>query len=248
MNILFGIILTVLMCNMACAQNHNNSNCIPAPRNDWSKHRCKHMTNLAKKQKNGQTVPLLLLGDSITQLWHFPKGTKYPGGLDSWNKHFKPIGAVNFGISGDLNENLLWRITTGEQLKINPKIIVLLIGTNNLHGKNTNSAEQAARGIKLITDTIKKKLPTTKVLLLGILPRTWPPSAVEKVKEINKIIAKYADNQHIFYFDAGPALLDKNGKVSKKIFRDGLHLSSKGYEIFAQALLPEINKILKSKE
>ena len=237
---ILGIIVVLLLGNAIQGQDANPAS-VPAIRDDWSVAVCKQMTDQAKAQKEGQTVSLLFLGDSITQLWLFSPDHKNPGGLDSWNKYFKPMGAVNFGIAGDRIEHLLWRITAGEQLKINPKIIVLLIGTNNLQGGC--SATQSADGIRKILDTIRLNSPDSKVLLLGILPRSWDEAAVKKVGEVNSIIAGYADNKQVFYFDAGPSLLDKDAKISKEIFRDGLHLSPQGYEIFAQVLLPEIKKL-----
>ncbi|MEI6422371.1 MAG: GDSL-type esterase/lipase family protein [Lentisphaerota bacterium] len=105
------------------------------------------------------------------------------------------------------------------------------------------SATQSADGIRKILDTIRVNSPDSKVLLLGILPRSWDEAAVKKVGEVNSIIIEYADNKQVFYFDAGPSLLDKDAKISKEIFRDGLHLSPQGYEIFAQVLLPEIKKL-----
>ena len=236
------IIAVLLLGNVIHGQDVNPAS-VPAARNDWSAAGSKQMTDRAKAQRDDQTVPVLFLGDSITQMWLWPQDYKFPGGLDAWNKYFKPMGAVNFGMSGDLTGHLLWRITDGEQLKINPKIIVLLIGTNNLHGAAPCSATQVAEGIKVIIDIIRKKSPDSKVLLLGILPRSWDEAAVKKVGEVNSIITRYADNKQVFYFDAGPSLLDKDGKVSKKIFRDGIHLSPQGYELFAQALLPEIKRL-----
>jgi lysophospholipase L1-like esterase len=229
-----------LIIGMGVVAQEGNPACVPVKKGEGGK----AMTARALAQKPGETVPLLLLGDSITQCWLFPKDHQFPGGLDAWNKYFVQAGAVNFGISGDRTEHLLWRITEGEQLKINPKIIVLLIGTNNLHReKKADSAEQTAEGIKLIVDTIRKKLPDCKILLLGVLPRSWDVTAKNKIPAINAIIKDYADNKHVFYFDAAPALLEKDGSISKEIFRDGLHLSPRGYELFAEALLPEIKKL-----
>jgi N-acetylglucosamine-6-sulfatase len=233
------LIFALSLCAAALAQNENPA-CVPVRKGEGGK----TMTEKALAQKPGETVPVLFLGDSITQCWLFAKDHKYPGGLDSWNKYFVPMRAENFGISGDRTEHLLWRITEGRQLEINPKIIVLLIGTNNLHReKKADSAEQTAEGIKVIVDTIRKKLPDCKILLLGVLPRSWDITAKNKVPAINAIISGYADSKHVFYFDAAPALLDKEGKTCKDIFRDGLHLSPRGYELFAEALLPKIKDL-----
>ncbi len=242
MNRVFFLILLSLTCSICLGQELNPA-CISSDHSkDWY---YKQMCKIVDAQKPGEFVPILFLGDSITYMWSIDKNDKrYPGGSDSWNKYFAPMGAVNFGISGERTEHVLWRVTDGGQLKINPKLIVLLVGTNNLHReKKADSSGQVAEGIKAILDAILHQSPHTKVLLLGILPRGWDPSAKQKVGDINAIISGYADNKQVFYFDPGPALLDKDGKISKEIFRDGLHLSPYGYELFAQALLPEIEKL-----
>lgn len=244
-NKMHGIMLGMLIATVVSAQDvpsSINPCCIPEARSDWAVATSKSMTEKAKAQTAEKTVPILFLGDSITQQWLFEATHKWPGGLDSWKKYFTPMGAVNFGISADRIEHLLWRITDGEQLQINPKIIVLLIGTNNLHGNPRCSPIQIAEGIKLTIDTITKKLPSSKILLLGLLPRNMLDTDAKNVKEINLMLAKYADGKQVFFFDAGPSL-DKDGKVSIEIFRDGIHLSPEGYELFAQLLLPEISKL-----
>ena len=237
----FDIGVFLLVCSMGWTQAANPA-CIPA---DCSKNwYYKQMCKIVNAHNQKQTVPILFIGDSITHLWLFAKDHKHHGGLDSWNKYFVSKGAVNFGITAQRTEHVLWRVTDGGQLKINPELIVLLIGTNNLHrSPRPDSAKQVAEGIKAILDVIKVKAPQSKVLLLGILPRNWDSSAKRKVGEVNAIISSYADNKRIFYFDAGPALLDKYGKISKTVFRDGIHLTPYGYELFAKTLLTEIEKI-----
>lgn len=226
------------------ASNGQNPACVPAQRDDWSADLCQQLTQQAQDEHHA-TVPVMFLGDSITQLWTFSRQEKNPGGLDSWNKYFKPMGAVNFGITGDRTEHLLQRITAGGQLKLQPQLIVLLIGTNNLHREPIpDSADQIVAGVKLIVNTIRKVSPKTRILLLGILPRTWGGDEVmQKIKAINPRLAGLADNQTVFYLDAGPSLLDKNGAITTEIFRDGLHLSPRGYEVFAETILPKLATI-----
>src|ERR1700683_5522093 len=70
-------------------------------------------------------IGVLFLGDSITELWNTT-------GRDVWARFYFNLYPANFGISGDQTQNVLWRIENGELDNINPKVVVLLIGTNNI--------------------------------------------------------------------------------------------------------------------
>ena len=229
--IAFGIIAGAFaMASTGAAQQDN-----PATKllnRDVARH--KQFLEIAKKGN----VDVVFIGDSITQGW---------GNNAAWKKNFEPLKAANFGISGDQTGHVLWRITEGGELDtIKPKVAVVMIGTNNTGG---HSAEQIAGGIKLIVETIHKKTSDTKVLLLGVFPRgsnktfEFTPQS-EKVKEINKIIAKLDDGKKVKYLDIGNQLL-KDGKLSKEIMPDALHLSAKGYDIWAEAITPTLKDMLK---
>jgi len=203
-------------------------------------------------QIDAANTDIIFLGDSITHFWAFPETRKNaPGGLEIWDKTYKPLKAVNFGLTADKIENLLWRITEGKQLEgFSPKVIVLLIGVNNTHtggGRVEMSAVQIAEGIKLIVDTIRQKQPESKILLLGVFPRGGA-AFMTKIKEINNLISAYADNQHVFFLDLCPQLLEKDGTMSKEIFRDGLHITPKGYQIWADAMNPLLFKLINKDE
>lgn len=189
---------------------------------------------------------VLFLGDSITDLWTYPADYKYPGGLNTWNEKFKDIG-TNFGLTGDKTQTVLWRLTEGKSLnEYKPKLIVLLIGINNLLQGDT--PQDTAEGIKTIVQYLRKQVPGAKILLLGILPcRKSPQHPIrEKIKETNSRISALDDGQNIYFVDIGHVFLEKDGSTTKKILRDTLHLSPKGYEIFAKALEPEIkNRLVK---
>jgi len=207
-------------------------------RTDWAAATYAMLTKRAQTEKD---IPVMFLGDSITMLWEYPRDHKYPGGLDSWNKYFKPMGASNYGVSGDTVENVLWRVTEGRQLECNPSLIVLMIGTNNLHQKPFNTSAEIVAGIDHLIQTIQKKLPKTKILLLGIFPR----SGTYPIASINEDLEDIADARGIEFMDVSGKLLQGKKEVSKEIFRDGLHLSPAGYEIWAQAILPEIVRLTK---
>jgi lysophospholipase L1-like esterase len=188
-----------------------------------------------ERAKKGD-VDLLFLGDSITQGWE-------GAGKDVWAKTFaaqhKP---ANFGIGGDRTEHVLWRITEGKELEgISPKAAVLMIGTNNT---GANSAEQIADGITAIVKELRRQKPDTQILLLGVFPRRPQPTdpARAKIKEINERIAKLDDGKHVHYLDIGSKFLEPDGSLSKDVMPDFLHLSPKGYQIWADAITPELEK------
>ncbi|MCY2928766.1 MAG: GDSL-type esterase/lipase family protein [Planctomycetota bacterium] len=185
------------------------------------------------KAKEGK-AGLMFLGDSITEQWR---------NNAVWQKHYAPLNAVNFGIGGDLTQNVLWRILNGETENAKPKVVILLIGTNNTGG---NTAEEIAAGVKANVDALRKKLPASKILVLGILPRGQEAKTPlrAKIAAVNAATKKLDDGKMVRYLDIGPKLLDKNGKLNGDVSPDALHLSEKGYQIWADAMAPLLARML----
>jgi lysophospholipase L1-like esterase len=195
----------------------------------------RHKQFLAIAKKGG--VEVVFLGDSITQGWN---------NNATWKKYFEPLKAANFGIGGDQTGHVLWRITDGGELDaIKPKVAVVMIGTNN---SGRDSAAQIAEGITLIVKTIHQKTPSTKVLLLGVFPRGEKAGTPIRAKlaEINSIIAKLDDGgKTVKYLDIGDKFLNPEKNLTKDIMPDYLHLSARGYEIWADAMMPTLQEMLK---
>src|SRR5262249_4224884 len=152
-----------------------------------------------------------------------------------FEKDFVPMKAANFGIGGDRTQHVLWRLQHGELDGIQPKVIMLMIGTNN---SGSNTAAEIADGIKAIVAEIHKRSPKPKVLLLGVFPRGEKPNpAREKLKEVNQIIAKLDDGgKTVKYLDIGDKFMQPDGTISKDIMYDFLHLTEKGYGLWADAV------------
>lgn len=190
------------------------------------------------KQGSGKIV---FLGDSITQGWG-------DTGKAAWTKHFEPMGAVNYGIGGDSTRQVLWRIEHGLLDGLSPKLVVLKIGTNNLYDDfNAGSDEEIARGVETSVKAIFAKLPTTRVLLLGILPRQndWFSSRIGK---INATISKLDDGKKVRFLDLDARFEKTPGKgdVFEELFSgDKLHLSAKGYETLAEAISPSVGELVR---
>ena len=184
--------------------------------------------------KEGKT-DLVFLGDSITQGWG--------GKKEIWDKAFGMYRPANFGIGGDRTQHVLWRITNGELDGIKPKAAVLMIGTNN---SGSDPADGIANGVTKIVETLRAKLPDTKILLLAVFPRGEKANPQrEKLKEVNTTIAKLDDGKSVFYLDIGDKFLQPDGTLTKEIMPDYLHLSTKGYQIWADSIAAKLAELMK---
>ncbi len=197
----------------------------------------RHEAKLAEKDRM-QRVDLVFLGDSITHGWE-NKGQKF------WETYYGDQHALNLGFSGDRTEHVLWRLNHGEIDGIHPKLLVLMIGTNNT-GQHMDAAEDTALGIRTLLDTIEVKLPETKILLLAIFPRGAEASDPMRVRNeaINAIIQTYADNDHVFYLNINDAFLNENGVLSKNVMSDLLHPNADQYEVWAEAIQPKLKELM----
>ena len=187
---------------------------------------------------------VLFQGDSITDGWRNGAAKKI------WDASFAPLKAANFGISGDRTHHVLWRLQNGEFEGLTlPKVVILMIGTNNIGQKeNPESAASAIAGIQAIVKEIHKRSEKTKILLLGIFPRSEKPDHVFRgmIKEINAEAAKLDDDgKTLRFLDIGEKFLKPDGTLTKEIMPDFLHLSEKGYQIWADAIKEPLAKLLK---
>src|SRR5262245_21616997 len=176
----------------------------PVPRDEkWMK---RHEAFVGIAKRGG--VDVLFLGDSITDAWG-GEGHGKGAGAKIFESEFAPLKAANFGIGGDRTQHVLWRLQNGELDGIQPKVVMLMIGTNN---SGTNTAEEIAAGITAVVKEIHKRSPQTKVLLLGVFPRGAKPNPQrDKLKEVNKVIAKLDDGgQTVRYLDIGDKFLQSD--------------------------------------
>lgn len=184
-------------------------------------------------------VGLLFLGDSITDGW--PGRSK-----ETWAK-FAPYQPANFGISGERTEDVLWRITNGELDGIDPKAVVIMIGTNNIGHFADEKPEWVAAGVKKILEVVHEKLPKARILLLGVFPRgaTKDDGKRQRVDAINALIKNFHDGKLITWLDVGPKFLDAQGNLPKEIMPDALHPNAQGYQIWYDTMWPVLEPMLK---
>ena len=155
---------------------------------------------------------------------------------------------LNIGYSGDRTEQVIWRLQHGEVDGISPRLAVIMIGTNNA-GHRQDKPEDTAAGVKAILGELRTRLPDMKCLVLAIFPRGEKTD--DPLRQLNdatnKILKTLADDQHVFFLDINAEFLDDDGTLPKDLMPDLLHPNEKGYEIWAAAMEPTIQKLLDEK-
>lgn len=208
-----------------------NSATYPAPRMDWT---TRVLLTNQKAHQIANSIQLVFDGDSITDGWQ-------GNGKAVWAERYGNLGAFDFGIGGDRTQHVLWRLAQGQVDGVHPKLIAIMIGTNNT---GTNTVEEIADGVKAIVADYRKRCPEAVILLQAIFPRAEQPTdpARAKIKAINENISKLGDGKKVIYLDFGDKFLNADGTMSREIMGDFLHPTAKGYQIWADAIQPIIDR------
>ena len=194
----------------------------------------------AQAEQEGKAIKFVMVGDSITHFWE-------QAGKDVLEKNFAQYHPLNLGFAGDRTQNCLYVINETDIFsKIDPQLVMLLIGVNNF-GWRQADVNGTAEGIRLCVNAIRQKAPNARILLLGIFPTGNTPNDQNrpKIAATNEIIKGFADNKTVFYEDIGPKFLTPTGILERDIMGDFLHPTAKGYEIWAEAIRPYVEKYCK---
>jgi beta-glucosidase len=193
----------------------------------------KRHNDLVKLVAQHPDSKLIFVGDSITDVWQW---------VPSFQKYYGQYDALDLGISGDQTEHVLYRLEHGELTGLHPKVAVVLIGTNNTW---VDTPEWIAPGVIAVVNVLHEKLPDTQVLLLAIFPRDAPDSKTRwLVEQTDRLLAEYSAPKTT-YLDIGWYFLDANGQIPRSIMKDLLHPTAAGYEIWAKAMAPTLDALLK---
>ncbi len=194
-----------------------------------------------EKSKTGK-IDVYFVGDSITRRWG---ATDYPEFLEHWRKSFFGWNAANFGWGGDRTQNILWRLKHGELDGLEPKVFVILAGTNNLHpNMSDEQIERVAGGVAAIVDCCQSKVPKATIILMSIFPRSDIPDGPKIVRKLNRLLQTMAEEREIVWLDVQRELSDEQGEARRDLFPDRLHPSLAGYQVWADALRPLLEKHL----
>jgi lysophospholipase L1-like esterase len=215
---------------------------LPAPRTDENS-KIAHQQLLEKAAKGG--IDVYFVGDSITRRWG---ATDYPELLANWKENFFGWNAADFGWGADRTENILWRLENGELDGVNPKVIVILAGTNNVGGNPGDAGKvvEITRGIAGIVHVCRRKAPGATIVLTAIFPRNDNMAVMPEIDAINASIARLADGHTVRYLNVNDRLADSDGRLLDGMMnaRDKLHPTLKGYQVWADGLKPILRELL----
>ena len=198
---------------------------------------------LVEKAKQGR-IDLYFGGDSIVRRWG---ALDYPELLANWKTNFFGWNAGNFGWGADRTQNILWRLENGELDGVNPKVIVLLAGTNNVGAEPRDEATVAeiVRGMKAILELCRRKAPGATIVLTAIFPRNDNMAVMATIDRINGQLASLADGGRVRFLDINDRLADPEGRLFDGVMNDDkLHPTIRGYQIWADALKPILRELL----
>lgn len=238
-----GLKTSTTHANLSDDNDLKNWATIPTPKleqdfYDWNQ---RHADAL--RIKDSIDPKIVLLGDSITHMWGGrPTESKHQNGKDTWATLFGDT-ALNLGFGWDRTQNLLWRIDHGELDGLNPRAVVIHIGTNNLAGTKNHKAgtpEQIAKGISVVCKRVREKLPKAKLILMAVFPRGEKPTGPfrKKIDAINSYLPKMVQTDDAILINLTDKLLTEDGILSRNVAGDFLHPAEKGYAIWANAIEP----------
>ncbi|HQT63419.1 MAG: hypothetical protein B7Z75_10910 [Acidocella sp. 20-57-95] len=242
------LLLATLCLLPLVAQAKTNLATIPIDRNDlpWWKARFAETLTEAKAHPQAQ---IIWLGDSITQYWQ-RKGTHgYDNVLPVWQKYYAPYNALDFGFIGDTTSSLIWRLDHGQVARLDPRLVIILIGANNL-GKPHWDAAMTVPGIETVVSKTHADLPDAHILLLGVLPSIRSLWVDEQTRTINKALAThYASDTTVTFLDVSP-VLTVNGKTDASLYVDpkmtppepALHPDAEGMARIAAFIEPTVKR------
>jgi len=215
---------------------------VPAPRGDPNS-MLAHEQLVAKAHAG--RIDLYFLGDSITRRWGC-SDPQYAEMLANWRANFSGWNAGNFGWGADLIQHMLWRVQHGELDGVNPKVIVLLAGTNNVGRQpgGPDKVEDIFLGLKTLIETCRAKAPAAQIVVTGILPRDDSRAVQGEIESINARLALYCKEASIHYLNINERLASPDGRLFPGMAVDGLHLSIKGYQVWADGLKPLLTQLL----
>jgi lysophospholipase L1-like esterase len=212
----------------------------PMPRTDENS-KIAHR-QLLEKAKQG-TIDVYFVGDSITRRWG---ALEYPKLVEHWNKTFHGWNPANFAWGGDNTRNILWRLDNGELEGVQPKVYVIMAGTNNL-GERMSDDEKVTditKGVQAIVERCRKHSPDAEIILTAMFPRNDRMTYIPVINRINGNLAKYAKENSIHFLTLNGKLADADGVLHEGMTVDRLHLDEQGYDVWAGALVPVLTEIL----
>ncbi len=198
---------------------------------------------ISNRVRNADTVGIFWVGNSITHFWE-------NAGSSVWNQFYSDRYPLNAGISGDRTQGVLNRFLNGNmdwKPGVHPHVAIVMIGTNNIGWDPSDTPEQTLEGVRAVLQLMIRRMPYTRILLLGIFPRgggNGNGSYMDQIATINDGLEGFADDNIIHYLDIGHVFLNNNGSVNGSLMPDQLHPNAEGYVKWAEAMEPKLVEML----
>lgn len=198
----------------------------PIRRYDWFSNLWKNKRSTWAKQVEKGQGAVVFLGDSITQGWG-----------DQLGGSFGDMKVANRGISGDTTRGMLIRLEE-DVLSLNPKAVVMLMGTNDL--EEQAEPETVAANAKLIVEALKKHDSEMPIILCKVFPSSETKSRpADKIQKINELYEQLAQgDSQVIVLETWLPFANEKGNAKPEEFPDLLHPNKEGYAIWAAALRP----------
>ncbi|CAG2116485.1 unnamed protein product [Medioppia subpectinata] len=195
-----------------------------------------HESFVRRSEARRADIRVVFIGASIVQYW-------CEEGCRVWDQYYHRNGAVNYGICGDTIQNVLWRVRHRVLDGLQPRVVVLQCGANNMEPFGRPTDEDIGRGVGQLIGEIRAKLPDAKIISVGLMPLS-DPQFTAKARRVNACIAPFADGKDVHFLDLIPHMTDSDGQQRGELFTDGLHLSAEGYAVWHRYMWPVMEKLL----
>ena len=202
-----------------------------------------HETLVRHVREQAGPCDVLLVGDSITQQWG---SVLDRGGLNAaWRGVFGELKVINIGIGGDKTQNVLWRLDHGGVAGLQPRVIVLMIGNNNMFFAAETGVEAAAAGVQACVKNLRGKFPEAAIVVAKILPAHAPGNRFyEDIVRTNAVLAQLGLEQDrlLRVLDLWSDFTGADGQLREELYAaDRIHLSEAGYGVYARRLQPLVS-------
>lgn len=189
-----------------------------------------------------QDLEVVFFGDSITQ--GMTGSSDRLTHLDGKRAIDRIPNAVSLGLSGDRTEHLRYRLLNGALSKLDPKVIVLQIGVNNINAHH--SGEEVAAGLQLLTEDILRQEPQATILICGPFPCGQEAADLRRraIEQVHQAAAQLAAHERVIHMDLRSLFLDEDGHTNELMAGDAIHISGAGKEAWIDAIAPSIHDLV----
>lgn len=179
---------------------------------------------------------VVFIGDSITKGWTTE-------GIDVWRQHFASAPSYCLGLGGDRAQHLLWRIEQGVLDQITPRVIVLMVGVNNLwYEADQFGIDRVSEALLRLGNVLRSKQPDAKIIQLSVLPALGDPNHTVRrhIDAVNQFLRTNVTRFGADFVDLTDIFQDESSMIRSDVMPDLVHPNRAGYALIADRIRPTI--------